>query len=1176
MQPPALRTDPFDKNSTQEEAQSRPILSPPRNRLGGPALRNIRSEGTLQLRLISSPPRSRPTELQSSLSPRSTSNGGALALDRIVINSSTPFIQPTAAIPSSPLRASSSINLPSGALSGSPTPAPFNQLPRTSQSPPTAARSTNHNRHPRNFVQGLDDSTNLLDIPCEQIGTLVGVRQSIKFIPGNLTVLVREVYITLLQAIFSAVDEPQAVLAIKKYFLASVILFTNRDNSNADNKTEMKTNAKMILEDQWTFTLGGLHSRQAVTPTDRTEEQTKCSIDECFKAARISRAYELWVKPQKSMPQLGAAYEGLVALFPPPIPHPAGLEASADFELDASLAPRVTEEMLADIIFKKKKLVAHGFDHVRSEFWQQLWGRDDNNPQQAELRKLYTSWINLVMYDRLPEEVRPFIVDTEAFAVPKSNGAVRPLGKPNSDRKTAATALLKAHAPQIRNEFKGTQYGCDFNGTEKIIQAVKAALEANKTFDFFAPDGVNAFNNCNRRTALEEIKNRIPTMLAFAMRLYGGDSNTWFFGLDDGIRNIPSREGSQQGCNLGNFMCAMAYISFVLMIIFILAGRGFAKFFVDDGNLVTSFEKMLEVIAYMAESGKQFGYILHFGKGIYLLGKTGSLDIALERKRQLIALGFAPDIIKIHPDDVESASEEDIANLGLISIEHVRCSYGGKALGGFIGHDDYILEQLRIKATELEAESHRLIELDDPQECMLFLKHCFANKANHILRTTHPRLTQEFAARFDHAQKRIFCHVLGGQHTADTLPDWLWTQCCFSLADGGIGLHDSSRIAHAAFVASSFDCWSEIEETCSDIAQMDIPFTRALHDSLAFISREASTENVPVHLDPESVLVLKNKHGSKGLQHELSQLMSDASRKRFVAFLASTPKHLAWFNSVSSDFASRFLNVLPKGSTFTFEPKEYRVLLNLRLYLDQPDLILGTRCDCKRRGGSHPLIDPKCHHCITACNKTAMGLVTHNAVLGAISDCARAAGLQTKKEEHGLFERDYNGELTDKEKRMRADLTVRGVSGPNNTVVLDVSVASLFPTTGQGPYSLEQANTPELAASVRFSTKIAKYDHAAKTRGLKFQPIIIENSGRMHAKSLKVIESFVKNMSGYKDGALLKRYWISRISCAFQQSVARHITEKLRKQQGQRFVRGYYENRVDYALDYEATLNNAC
>jgi hypothetical protein len=202
-------------------------------------------------------------------------------------------------------------------------------------------------------------------------------------------------------------------------------------------------------------------------------------------------------------------------------------------------------------------------------------------------------------------------------------------------------------------------------------------------------------------------------------------------------------------------------------------------------------------------------------------------------------------------------------------------------------------------------------------------------------------------------------------------------------------------------------------------------------------------------------------------------------------------------------------------------------------------------------------------------------MVTHNAVIEAISDCAQSAGLHTKKEEHGLFERNHDGELTEKEKRMRTDLTVRGVSGPDKTLVLDVSVTAVGPTTTYGVYSLHEAKTPQLAAATRFAEKIAKYDHAAAAMGLKFLPIIFENSGRLHAKSLLVVESFLKDMSGYKDGALLKRYWLNRISCTFQQNIARHITDKLRRQQGQRFTQGHYENRFEYAIDYETTANNA-
>jgi len=265
--------------------------------------------------------------------------------------------------------------------------------------------------------------------------------------------------------------------------------------------------------------------------------------------------------------------------------------------------------------------------------------------------------------------------------------------------------------------------------------------------------------------------------------------------------------------------------------------------------------------------------------------------------------------------------------------------------------------------------------------------------------------------------------------------------------------------------------------------------------------------------------------------------------------------------------------VLPKSPSFKFDPKSYRTLMNHRLFLDQPDHIGGIRCNCARR----VLLDPKCHHCISGCPKSAMGVATHNAMNSVMSDCAQSAGLQTKKEEVGLFERNYDGQLTDKEKRSRADLTVRGVPGPHRTLLLDVSITSVIPTNGQEIYdSPAQAKIPQFAAEIRYEEKMEKYDNAAHIMGLKFEPIIIENTGRMHAKSLLVIESFLKNMSGYKDGALLKRYWLNRISCTFQQNIAFHIIDKLRKQKGQRFTQGHYENRTEFAIDYETTVNNAC
>ena len=307
--------------------------------------------------------------------------------------------------------------------------------------------------------------------------------------------------------------------------------------------------------------------------------------------------------------------------------------------------------------------------------------------------------------------------------------------KTNFDRKIASIALQQIHFAEIRAAFGDVQLGCDSKGTEKIIHQFRVIREVDPTLDYSAPDAKNAFNNSNRMIGLHETLQRIPGMFPFVNFLYGQRSNTWFFGLDNGIESIASKEGSQQGCSLGNFLCGMAFLPFILGITLILNGLGISKFFVDDGNTVTSFAKMLEVLQFITQEGKKFGYIAHFGKGFYLLGRTGSIHTALDRKQQLVDLGFDPQIIKIHPDDMATAAPEDIEEFGLESIQISRLNYGGKTVGGYIGDDEYVMAQLRLKAEELEAEADRLIELDNPQQCLIFLRYCYGEKINHILRT---------------------------------------------------------------------------------------------------------------------------------------------------------------------------------------------------------------------------------------------------------------------------------------------------------------------------------------------------------------------------------------------------------------------------------------------------------
>ena len=56
----------------------------------------------------------------------------------------------------------------------------------------------------------------------------------------------------------------------------------------------------------------------------------------------------------------------------------------------------------------------------------------------------------------------------------------------------------------------------------------------------------------------------------------------------------------------------------------------------------------------------------------------------------------------------------------------------------------------------------------------------------------------------------------------------------------------------------------------------------------------------------------------------------------------------------------------------------------------------------------------------------------------------------------------------------------------------------------------------------------------------------------------------------YQGGALLKKYWLDRISCSYQHQVAKAIRDKLSYLKGQRYCQGVFENRPNYINEYES------
>jgi len=434
-----------------------------------------------------------------------------------------------------------------------------------------------------------------------------------------------------------------------------------------------------------------------------------------------------------------------------------------------------------------------------------------------------------------PEIIYPFIVDSEAVALPKpSSTDIRPIGKVNLVRKVTSSSLNTTYKNQVTAVSGTYQLGTTSSGVEITTNTINAFSQVHPDYDMFFPDGTNAFNCSSRDHALNEIKNRIPILLPFLLLLYGQTSNSWYFGMESGIKNIKSQEGSQQGCNMGNFICAMAFLSFINRIAQIFSDSGVNLFYIDDGSMCASFSKMLSAIDFMIDTGPQYGYIVNIPKSKYLIGKCGSFDIAWRRKQQLVAKGFSNENIKIHPNDILMASNDEILLTGYDSDLSAIEDYGAKVLGSYIGSSNFIIKMLEIKSNSLSEQASTLASYSNKQNKYLLLKYCFVPKINHLLRTVPPAATYDLCTQFELSKKVVLSSILS-EFSPDNTPDWLWTQASMSTKAGGLGLKNSKHSRHTGLTASLIETLPKINKFLPDFTSTDVDLTSDLKFATSYL-----------------------------------------------------------------------------------------------------------------------------------------------------------------------------------------------------------------------------------------------------------------------------------------------------------------------------------------------------
>ena len=165
-----------------------------------------------------------------------------------------------------------------------------------------------------------------------------------------------------------------------------------------------------------------------------------------------------------------------------------------------------------------------------------------------------------------------------------------------------------------------------------------------------------------------------------------------------------------------------------------------------------------------------------------------------------------------------------------------------------------------------------------------------------------------------------------------------------------------------------------------------------------------------------------------------------------------------------------------------------------------------------------------------------------------IGSALRASGLSVKFEPRPFVSLDPS--VSEEDRRKRPDLQVTDLGTNKKPLLLDISLTRVHPSplSAEGQeFTKAQARIQEFFSSKRANEKLSKYNQLSSTCGYKFQPIIIETTGRIMADHWGAIEYLLESgiKGGYKDGFLLRRYWKRRISFTFQKAVAHAMFTKL-------------------------------